>query len=57
MENSIDIESRLQAVELAAVILAEIQGLPMPHRSVEEDVAELAAMGLAEARRRQSQDE
>jgi len=51
--NNINIESRLHAVELAAVILAEMQGLPMPHRSVEEDVAELAALGLAEARRRQ----
>ena len=56
MENNIDLESRIQALEMAAVILAEIQGLPMPHRTVEEDVAELAALSLAEARRRQSHD-
>jgi len=46
MENNINIESRLQAIEMTAVILAELQGLPITGRSVQEDIIELTAMCL-----------
>jgi len=44
MENNIDIERRIQAIEMAVVILAELQGLSMTGKSVEDDIAELTAM-------------
>jgi len=44
MASNIDIEKRIQAIEIVVLLLAELQGLPVSNESVEEDIIELASM-------------